>query len=201
MTSYDTNTSGTSPVLTVASLQRLKMEAHIPASADCDVQSVIKSLNAQSIALIKIRQLCQVYGHTWLDGQHISCRSSAGRCLIIIHPIVRTSHLVISIFSYTSRNSCPVSVSFIRMTEAEMNATVVPISGDRLLRHRIQKLSHGMTNFSISEVNMLKNSSTFAVSVPMNLSITLGLVSVNSPKDTYFVDMLRTFPETSREKF
>jgi hypothetical protein len=27
---------------------------------------------------------------------------------------------VISIFSYTSRNSCPVSISILRMTEAEM---------------------------------------------------------------------------------
>ena len=44
--------SGSSKVLTVASLQRLKLEAFIPASADCEVRSVIKFLNAQIIASI-----------------------------------------------------------------------------------------------------------------------------------------------------
>ena len=48
--------------------------------------------------------------------QHI-CRSSAGRYLIIIHPIAWILHPVISIFSHISRNSCPVSASVFRMTE------------------------------------------------------------------------------------
>ena len=48
-----------------------------------------------------------------------------------------------------------------------------------------------MTNVSISEVNMLKNSSTLAVSVPINVSTKLGFVSVNVPRETYFVDALR----------
>ena len=39
---------------------------------------------------------------------------------------------------------------------------------------------------------MLKNSSTLAVSVPINLSIKLGFVSVNGPREDYFVDALRT---------
>ena len=38
---------------------------------------------------------------------------------------------------------------------------------------------------------MLKNSSTLAVSVPINLSIKFGFVSVNCPRETYFVDALR----------
>ena len=42
----------------------------------------------------------------------------------------------------------------------------------------------------ISEVYMLKNSSTLAVSVPINLSIKFGFVFVNSPRETYFVDTL-----------
>ena len=42
MTSHDVCTSGTSRVLTVASLQRLKIEALIPAPADCEVRSTIK---------------------------------------------------------------------------------------------------------------------------------------------------------------
>ena len=50
--------------------------------------------------------------------------------------------------------------------------------------------SHGMTNVSISELNMLKNSSTLAVSVTINISIKLGFVSVNCIMETYFVDAL-----------
>ena len=96
------------------------MEALIPAPADREVQSVIKFLNVQSIAPIKIhRQLCQMYGRTLLDSQHISCRSSTGRCLIIIHPIHQTSRPVISIFSYILRNSCTISVSVFKLTERQ----------------------------------------------------------------------------------
>ena len=60
MTSHDACISGTSRVFTIASLQRLKIKALIPAPADCEVRSVLKFLNAQSTALIEInRQLCQ----------------------------------------------------------------------------------------------------------------------------------------------
>ena len=59
MTSHDSCTSGTSRVITVASLQQLKKETLISASANCEVQSVIKFLNAQSLAVIEICQLCQ----------------------------------------------------------------------------------------------------------------------------------------------
>ena len=50
--------------------------------------------------------------------------------------------------------------------------------------------SYGMTNVSVPEVNMLKNSSTFAVSVAINLSMKLGFVSVNGHRQTYFLGML-----------
>ena len=49
--------------------------------------------------------------------------------------------------------------------------------------------SYSMTNVSTAELNMLKNSSTLAVSVPINLSIKLGFVSLNPGKLT-FVDAL-----------
>ena len=141
MTSHNVCTSGTSRVLTVVSLQRLKMEALILAPADCDVRFVIRFLNEESIAPIEIHhQLHQVYNHTRLDGQHISCRSSAGRCLIIIHLTTRISLPLISIFSYTSRNFCPVSVSVFKMTETEMSVTVVPILGGKLLLHKYTKV-------------------------------------------------------------
>ena len=150
--SHDACTSGTSRVLTVAPLQLLKMEALIPAHADCEVWSVIEVLKSQSIALNEIhRQLCQVYGHTRLDCQHLSNRGLAGKCLFTIHSIARTSHPVISIFSYTSRNSCLVGVSG---------------GGDECDSGSNPRRQTSKTNVSIPEVNMLKNSST---------SITLGL--------------------------
>ena len=48
-----------------------------------------------------------------------------------------------------------------------------------------------MINVSISELNMLKNSSIFAISVSINISIKLDFVSVNVPRETYFVNALR----------
>ena len=38
---------------------------------------------------------------------------------------------------------------------------------------------------------MLKNSSILAASVPINLSIALDFVSINGPRETYFVDRPR----------
>ena len=56
---------------------------------------------------------------------------------------------------------------------------------------RYKSWSQDMTSVSIAEVNMLKNSSAVAVSVPINLSIKLAFISVNGPRETYFVDRLR----------
>ena len=50
-----------------------------------------------------------------------------------------------------------------------------------------------MANVLIPEVNILKNSLTLAVSVPIILFIKFGFVSVNDPRETYFVDALRRF--------
>ena len=52
-------------------LQQLKMVTLIPAPADCAVQSVIKFLNAQSVTLIKIHQLCLVYGPNVMSKQMV----------------------------------------------------------------------------------------------------------------------------------
>ena len=51
--------------------------------------------------------------------------------------------------------------------------------------------SHGMINVLISELIMLKHSSTLAVSVPLNLCIKLDFVSVNDSRNIDFVDALR----------
>ena len=83
--------------------------------------------------------------------QHITCRSSAGRCSIIIHPIVRTSCPVISIFSYTRRNSCPVRVSIFRMTERRRRASQWFQSQAADFYDAGYKIwPHGMTNVSIA---------------------------------------------------
>ena len=39
---------------------------------------------------------------------------------------------------------------------------------------------------------MLKNSSTLGVTIPINLSIKLGFISVNDHRETYFLDAIRT---------
>ena len=133
-------------------------EALIPAPSDFEVQSMMKFLNALSIAPIEIhRQLCQVYDHTQLDGQHISCRSSAARCLITIHPIAQTSRPVITIFSYTSRKSCPVSVSVFRVRKRRRSVSQwFQSQAADFYDKGYESWSHGMTNVSIPEVSMLK---------------------------------------------
>ena len=136
--SHDSCTSGTSRVPKVASLQPLTVEALIPAASDCKVRSVIKFLNAQSIAPIEIRQVCQVYDHNRLDGQHI-CRNMSGWCLSpTLSPDLAPNdfplflHLKKFLYGHRQR--------FQNHKEAEMSVTVVPIPDGRLLRQRIQKL-------------------------------------------------------------
>ena len=177
----------------MASFQRLKMEALIPASADCEVQSVIKPFRtSRAVCLIPVLFCCMIQlGHTRLDGQHISCRSSAGRFLVIL-PIAWTSHPAISIFSYTSRNSCLVSVSVFRITERRrlVSHSCSNYRQQTSTTQGYKNWSHGVINDWITEVNILKNSSTLAVSVSINLSLNL-VFSVNDPRETYFVDALR----------
>ncbi|KAJ4430990.1 hypothetical protein ANN_19583 [Periplaneta americana] len=64
-------------------VQRSEMETLIPSPATCEVRSVIKFFNAQSIAPIEIhRQLCQVYGPNIMSKQMVRrwCRQfSEGR--------------------------------------------------------------------------------------------------------------------------
>ena len=65
-----------------------------------------------------------------------------------------------------------------------MNVTVVSIPGGRLLRNMIQKL--------VPRYDKCLNL-TLVVSVPINLSIKLDFVSVNDPREIYFVDVIRYF--------
>ena len=76
------------------------------------------------------------------------------------------------------------------MTEAEMMLQWFQSQAAGFYDIGYKSWSHGITNVSIPELNMLRNSSTLAVSVPINVSIKLGFVSVNSPREIYFVDAL-----------
>ena len=71
-----------------------------------------------------------------------------------------------------------------------MSVTVVPIPGGRFLRHRILKLVPRYDNCLNFGGEYVKNTSIFAVSVPINLSIKFGFLSVKGPRGTYFLDAL-----------
>ena len=156
------------------------------------MRSAIKFLNAQSIVPIIIhRQLCQIYGHRRLDGQHISCRNSAGRCLIHIQPIAQISCLLISIFSYPQEIPVQSASAFSEWQRDEDECHSG--SNPRRQTSTAQDAKVGLTVWQMSQFQrwiFWKNSSVLAVFVPINLSIKLGFFSVSSSRDTYFVDAL-----------
>ena len=131
------------------------MEALIPAPADCEVRYMIKFLNAQSIAPIEIhRQLCQIYGHTQLGGQHISCRNSVGRCLIIIHPDFAPSDF--HIFLHLKKFLFGQRQRLQNAREAEISVTMFQSQSTDLYDTGYNSWSHGTTYVTITEVNMLE---------------------------------------------
>ena len=77
--------------------------------------------------------------------------------------------------------------------QEKMSVTVVPIQAENFHDTGYKSWSHGMTNVSIPKVNMLKNSLILAASVPINLFIKFGFVSVSCPRENYFVDALCRF--------
>ena len=69
-----------------------------------------------------------------------------------------------------------------------MSDTVVPIPGDRFLRHRIQKMVSRYDECLNSGGEYVDKQLTFALYVPINVSNNLDFVSVNGPRQTSFVD-------------
>ena len=68
--SHNACTSGTSRVLTIASLQWLKMEALIPANIDCDLQSdKVFECTEHSAYQNSLSAVPGLWPHTQLDGQ------------------------------------------------------------------------------------------------------------------------------------
>ena len=65
---------------------------------------------------------------------------------------------------------------------------LVKIPSERLQRHRDTEAAPWYDKCLNSGVNMLKNSITFFVSVPINLSAKLRFLSANGTREVYFVD-------------
>ena len=105
---------------------------------------MIRFLNAQSIATVEIHsQLYQVFGHTRLDGQNISSRSSAVWAGVFNHHPPYNPDLApndFHLFLHLKKFLTGQRKRFHNDREAEVSVTVVPIPGSRVLRHRIQKL-------------------------------------------------------------
>ena len=193
MTSHDACISGTSRVLTVAQLQRLNMEVFLVELVDCEVQSMIKFLMHRAQRRSKFIVSCATgqWSHTARRSRHHLQDFSWE---VFNHPPY-SPDLVPSDFHHLLQLKKFLSGQrqhFQNDREAEMSVTVVPIPGGRLLRHRIQNLVPRYEKVSIPKMNIQKNSSTLAVSVPVNVSIKLSFVFVNGPREIYFVDPLRT---------
>ena len=114
--SHDACTSGTSLVLTIASLQRLKMEALISAPAECEVWSVIKYLIAQNIDRSK-SIICCARSMAKHDSTVNTSPSEFGWEIFNHHPlyIARTSRPVIFIFSYNQEISVRSASAFSKL--------------------------------------------------------------------------------------
>ena len=174
MALHDASANMTSRVLTVTSLQQLKLQARILAPAICEVWSALKFFNAQSIAPNEICQLCQVYGHTHLL-QEFSWK-------VFNHPPYSPDlapcdfHLFLHLKKFPVRSASAFS-EWQRWVSHSGSNPRRQIS----MTQGYESWFHGMINVSILEVNMLKNSSTLAVFILITVSIKLDLVCVNGP--------------------
>ena len=86
--------------------------------------------------------------------------------VLIIHLIVLTSCSLFSIFYYTTRNSYSASIGVFRMTERRRRMSHYGSNPRQTsMTQGYKSWSHSMTNVSIPEVNMLKNSWILAACV------------------------------------
>ncbi|KAJ4447308.1 hypothetical protein ANN_09312 [Periplaneta americana] len=86
-----------SHLVPVAWQQWSEMEALIPSSAACEVRSVIKFFNAQSITPIEIhRQLCQVYGPNIMSKQMATVLINDDRVELVRQCIMENSRFTIT---------------------------------------------------------------------------------------------------------
>ena len=169
MTSHDACTSGTSRVLTIASLQRLKKEALIPAPADCE---------------------SAVYDKVFEYTKHSADRNSWSAVLDLWPHTARRSTTLLQEYSWEVFNHHPPYRSNLATSYFHLFLHLKKLLAGQHQRFQndrrrwvsqwlqsqaanfyhtaCKSWSHGMINVSITEVNMLENSSTFAISVPIN---------------------------------
>ena len=148
MTSRNGCTSGTSRVLTEASLKRLKMEPLIPAPADCDMRSVIKFClhgAKQLTPEFRVKRMESVLSflHRYHDdGDDFLKRIITGDKKWVAHITPETKRQS----KHWRYNGSPLKTKFKPVMSArKVMCTVfwgrlVPIPGGRLLRHRDTKL-------------------------------------------------------------
>ena len=142
MISHGACTSETSLVVTVASLQRLILEALIPVPADCEVRSVIKFFECTDLSADRIPSSAvpDLFPHTPRRSTRLL---QEFRWELLNHhppysPDLAPSdfHLLLHLNKFLSGQR----QGFQNERQAEMSVTVVLIPGDKLLRNTIQKL-------------------------------------------------------------
>ena len=136
--------------------------------------------------LVPVLSCCTItLGHTRPDAPLISCRGSPWRCLIAPCHFYLFSNLK-KFLSCQCQRFLNDRVSEMSVTQWFQSKTAdVHDKGTQKFVPRYGKCLN-------LEAYVLKNSTTLAVSVPINLFIKLGFVSVNATCDTNFVDTLPT---------
>ena len=169
-------------------------------SAECEVLSVIKILNAQSIAPIEIhRQLCQQSfpaDFSRLVAQNCHGASVVQKTVCQLGAKATDTRTQSKPHVVSTDNFGPSVLKQIPVQSASAfsecqrgGVECYSCSNPRRQTSTTQghkSWFHGTTNASVPEVNMLKNSS-----VPINLSIKLSFVSVKHHRKSYFMDALR----------
>ena len=161
VTSHDAFSTGTSRVFRVASVQRLKVEALIPAPTNCEMHSVMKFLNAQSTAT-DTRTQSKAHGvsidisaavpwwRRWVSGpDHHRWWNVGGTHYPKTQAAVNA--LSQSIFLQDE-----IQTDIVGAESDAHRLRLVSIPGRRLLRHRDASWSHRITNVSFPKVNTLE---------------------------------------------
>ena len=219
MTSHEVCTSRTSQVLTVASLQRLKMEALIPPPAElwsavCDevfectehsadqnssspVPAVISRIFSAPWCTKLLRSTCS--GNCAPPGKcqgnwHQNTKQSAWSQHF--HNDGEAEMTVTQYRGYNPRRQTATTQGYKSWSHSMTNVQQDPryeMSVTQWFQSQVADFYHTGIQTLVPRYDKCltyKNSSTLAVSFPINLTIKLGFVSVNGARETYFVDML-----------
>ena len=173
MTSHDASTIGTSRVITVASLQRLKIEALIPAPANTQSRAQIeihRQLWQQSFPTdfpLLVPQNCREAPPVLKIERQVGAKTTYTRSQIKAHGVSIDNCGLSSLI----HQEIPVRSAFSEWQrgEDECHSGSKPICQTSTI-HGYKSWSHGMTNISIPEVNILKNSSILVAECLLQLN-------------------------------